>query len=114
MDSCIFCRIASGEIPVEFVHETEHTVVFNDRNPQAPVHLLIIPRSHISNVNDVTQDNQSIAGEILLSAGQAAAKLGVAESGYRLVINTNRDAGQEVFHIHAHLFAGRRLKWPPC
>jgi histidine triad (HIT) family protein len=114
MESCIFCRIASGEIPVEFVHETANTVVFNDRTPQAPLHLLIIPRSHIANVNDVTQDNQSIAGEMLVAAAQAASKLGVAESGYRLVINTNRDAGQEVFHIHAHLFAGRRLKWPPC
>jgi histidine triad (HIT) family protein len=112
-DDCIFCKIARGDIPVPFTVETEHAVVFPDINPVTPVHHLVIPKKHIESVNGVTAEDREIIGDCIFAAGEAARKLGVDERGYRLVANTNRDAGQEVFHIHFHLLAGRGFRWPP-
>ena len=112
-DNCIFCMIVRGEIPVETTLETEHALVFPDINPATPVHHLVIPKKHLPTVNAVTLADREIIGDVVYAAGVAARKLGVADSGYRLVANINRDAGQEVFHIHFHLMAGRSFAWPP-
>ena len=103
MDDCLFCKIASGEINTDLVHETESVLVFRDINPQAPLHVLVIPRKHISTANDVAAADAGLVGEMVLAAQQVAAAEGYAESGYRLVMNCNADAGQTVFHIHLHL-----------
>ena len=113
MDDCLFCKIASGEINTDLVYETESVLVFRDINPQAPLHVLVIPRKHISTANDVAAADAGLVGEMVLAAQQVAAAEGYAESGYRLVMNCNADAGQTVFHIHLHLLAGRSLTWPP-
>lgn len=113
MDDCLFCKIATGEITPDLVHETESVLVFRDINPQAPLHVLVIPRKHISTTNDVAAEDAGLVGEMLMAAQQVAAAEGYAESGYRLVMNCNADAGQTVFHIHLHLLAGRPLAWPP-
>lgn len=113
MDDCLFCKIASGEITTDLVYETESVLVFRDINPQAPLHVLVIPRKHISTANDVAAEDAGLVGEMVLAAQQVAAAEGYAESGYRLVMNCNADAGQTVFHIHLHLLAGRSLTWPP-
>ena len=113
MDDCLFCKIASGEINTDLVYETESVLVFRDINPQAPLHVLVIPRKHISTANDVAAEDAGLVGEMVLAAQQVAAAEGYAESGYRLVMNCNADAGQTVFHIHLHLLAGRSLTWPP-
>ncbi|MDF1819318.1 MAG: histidine triad nucleotide-binding protein [Immundisolibacteraceae bacterium] len=113
MDDCLFCKIASGEISTDLVYETESVLVFRDINPQAPLHVLVIPRKHISTANDVAAEDAGLVGEMVLAAQQVAAAEGYAESGYRLVMNCNVDAGQTVFHIHLHLLAGRSLTWPP-
>ncbi len=113
MDDCLFCKIASGEITTDLVYETESVLVFRDINPQAPLHVLVIPRKHISTANDVAAADAGLVGEMVLAAQQVAAAEGYAESGYRLVMNCNADAGQTVFHIHLHLLAGRSLTWPP-
>jgi histidine triad (HIT) family protein len=110
---CIFCQIAAKEIPVTATFESEHAIVFPDINPVTPVHHLVIPKKHLATINDVTADDRAILGDVIYAAAQAAKLLGVAESGYRLVANTNGDAGQEVFHIHFHLLAGRGFRWPP-
>ena len=108
---CIFCKIAAGEVPAKVVLENEHCVVFEDVNPFAPVHLLIIPRQHIPSLNDASQAPEVLAA-CMTTAAEAAKKLGVADSGYRVIMNVNRDGGQEVFHLHAHLMGGRKLGWP--
>jgi len=113
MDDCLFCKIASGEITTDLVYETESVLVFRDINPQAPLHVLVIPRKHILTANDVAAEDAGLVGEMVLAAQQVAAAEGYAESGYRLVMNCNADAGQTVFHIHLHLLAGRSLTWPP-
>lgn len=110
---CIFCRIAAGEIPAERVRENEETVAFRDINPQAATHVLVIPRRHIASVNDLDGGNAGIIGQLFLSAKEIAAEEGIAEPGFRLVMNTGADAGQSVDHIHLHLLGGRRLEWPP-
>ena len=112
-DDCIFCKIARKEIPVELLVETEHAVVFQDINPVAPLHYLVIPKSHLPTMNSVSRDERAVLGDVCYAAALAADKLGVAESGYRLVINTNKDALQTVYHIHFHLLAGRKFEWPP-
>jgi histidine triad (HIT) family protein len=109
---CIFCKIATGEIPAERVLETEHCVVFKDINPSAPVHCLVIPKTHIPTVNDVADAPPEVLADLLKAAASAAKTLGVADDGWRLVANVNRDGGQEVFHLHMHLLGGRRLGWP--
>ena len=110
-DSCLFCRIVSKEIPAKLVAETDHCVAFRDINPQAPVHVLVIPRRHIASLD--AADDAATVGKMALLAAKIARDEGIAERGYRTVINTNADAGQTVFHIHLHLLGGRQMKWPP-
>jgi histidine triad (HIT) family protein len=110
---CIFCKIARGEIPLTFVYEDEQVVAFNDIEPQAPDHILIIPRRHIRTTLDLTEDDAALAGHIHLVAGKIARQLGFAEDGFRLVNNCNVAGGQVVWHLHFHLLAGRQMKWPP-
>ena len=110
-DACLFCRIVAGEIPAKLVAETDRYVAFRDINPQAPVHVLVIPREHVSSLAEANDDR--LVGGMALLAAEIARKEGVAAGGYRTVINTNADAGQTVFHIHLHLLGGRRLGWPP-
>ena len=112
-EACIFCRIAKGEIPAKLVYQDPDVVAFDDIKPQAPVHVLIIPRRHIERVNDLSAGDAALAGKLVLAAKQIAQDRGIAEPGYRIVLNCNRDAGQEVFHVHAHLLGGRRFTWPP-
>lgn len=112
-NNCLFCQIVQGLQPATIVHQTENLVAFKDIRPQAPIHILIIPREHIPTLNDLTPSHQQLMGEIFLVAKELAKKLGVAESGYRTVFNCNRDSGQEIYHIHLHLLAGRRFYWPP-
>ena len=108
---CLFCRVIRKEIPANVVSEDEHCVAFRDINPQAPVHILIVPRKHVASLNDLT-DGQIVA-QMHLMAARLAKSEGLAERGYRTVINTNSDAGQTVFHIHLHLLGGRHMGWPP-
>ena len=113
MNDCIFCKIAAGEIPTNLVYDDGEILAFHDINPEAPIHLLFIPRRHIPTLNDLTEEDATLIGRLHLAAKQVATQLGVAESGYRTVINCNRDAGQIIFHIPVHLLAGRELGWPP-
>ena len=113
MNDCIFCKIAAGDIPADTVYDDGEVLAFRDINPEAPVHLLLIPRRHIPTLNDLSEADAALVGRLYFAGKQIAAELGVAESGYRTVINCNRDAGQLVFHIHMHLLAGRELGWPP-
>lgn len=113
MTDCIFCKIASKELGV-LIYEDEHVVAFDDLSPRAPVHVLIIPKKHIARISDVTDDEDAaLIGHILVVANKIAAERGVAESGYRVVVNCNEDAGQSVWHVHFHLLGGRELGWPP-
>ena len=113
MSDCIFCRIAAGQIPATMLYDDGEVLAFRDINPEAPVHLLIVPRRHISTLNDLNEADAALIGRLYLAGKQVAAELGVAERGYRTVINCNRDAGQIVFHIHMHLLSGREMGWPP-
>ncbi|MFP5429920.1 MAG: histidine triad nucleotide-binding protein [Gammaproteobacteria bacterium] len=110
---CIFCKIAAGEIPARIAFENERLVAFHDLFPQAPTHLLIIPKQHYATLNDVPASDSAVLGEMVSTATQLARELGVADSGYRVVMNCNPDGGQSVYHIHLHLLAGRQLGWPP-
>lgn len=107
---CIFCKIIAKEIPADIVYEDDRLVAFNDINPQAPVHVLLVPKMHISTVNDLTQEQGELLGALMLRARALAAQLGIAEDGYRLVMNCNAGGGQTVFHIHLHLMGGRQLR----
>jgi len=111
--SCLFCRIIAGEIPGKFLHQDDRLVVLQDINPQAPLHVLVIPRKHIATLNDLSQEDDGLVGEMLRRAAIVAREHGVADSGYRAVFNCNREAGQTVFHIHLHVLGGRSLGWPP-
>ena len=111
-EKTIFKKIIDREIPADIVHEDDLCLAFNDISPQAPTHVLLIPKKEIPTVNDLTEDDQQLMGHMILVAGQLARKLGVGD-GYRLVVNCGPDAGQEVYHIHIHLLAGRKMKWPP-
>jgi histidine triad (HIT) family protein len=108
---CLFCRILGGQIPAKLVAETEECVALRDIDPQAPVHILVIPRKHIASLDDL--DDPMLLGRIGLLVAELARREGIAESGYRTVINTGQDAGQSVGHLHAHLLGGRKMKWPP-
>ncbi len=110
---CIFCDIVSGNMPARRVYEDEQVVAFHDINPQAPTHVLIIPRQHIPRLQDATEKDALLLGQLLLAANRVAHQLGLEPSGYRLVINNGRDALQTVFHLHMHLLGGRRMGWPP-
>ena len=113
MSDCLFCRIADGRIPTAFEHEDDRIVAFKDLNPQAPLHVLIVPRAHIATLNDLKPDDDELVGAMLRTAAGIAERHGYAERGYRTVFNCNREAGQTVFHLHLHLLAGRGLGWPP-
>jgi histidine triad (HIT) family protein len=113
MAECIFCRIARREIPATIVYEDDLCVGFRDLQPRARVHVLLIPREHIGSVNEVDGGNEATIGHLVAAAREVAAAEGVAESGYRLVINTGPDAGQSVDHLHLHVLGGRELHWPP-
>jgi histidine triad (HIT) family protein len=113
MPDCIFCRIAAGEIPANLIYQDERMVAFRDLNPQAPVHLLLIPRRHIANLAAAEAGDADLLGELLVTAARLAVSEGVSASGYRVVANTHRDAGQSVDHLHFHLLGGRALSWPP-
>lgn len=110
---CLFCRIASGEIPAALVHEDERLVAFRDINPQAPVHLLVIPREHVASLDAARDDHQELLGRLLLTARDLARAEGIADGGYRTVLNVGDDGGQSVHHIHLHVLGGRSLAWPP-
>lgn len=113
MSDCLFCKIRDGEIPAEIIYENDDVLAFNDVNPQAPVHLLIIPKKHISTVNDIVDVDQVTMGKLFSAARLIASQKGVSDDGYRLVVNCNEKAGQTVFHIHMHLLADRGFSWPP-
>ncbi|HTO69578.1 MAG TPA: histidine triad nucleotide-binding protein [Myxococcota bacterium] len=111
--SCLFCRIAARELPAKLVFESERAVAFEDREPQAPTHVLVVPREHVPSTLEVTPESHALVGELVEIAAQLARERGFADDGYRLVFNTNRAAGQTVFHLHLHLLGGRRFGWPP-
>jgi histidine triad (HIT) family protein len=113
VNDCLFCRVVAGEIPAKVVFQDEHLVAFQDINPQAPMHVLIVPRRHIASLNELTAEDDGIVGEMVRRAAAIAAEHGHAERGYRTVFNCNAEAGQTVFHIHLHVLGGRRLGWPP-
>ncbi len=113
MSDCLFCKIVAGEIPASFVYEDDHMVAINDINPQAPMHVLLIPRKHIATLNDVTEADRPLIGDMVSQAARIAAQRGFADRGYRTVFNCNSEAGQTVFHLHLHVLAGRSLNWPP-
>jgi histidine triad (HIT) family protein len=111
--SCLFCRILAGDIPGKFLYQDDRLVVLQDINPQAPLHVLVIPRKHVATLNDLSQEDDGLMGEMLRRAAIVAREHGVGDSGYRAVFNCNREAGQTVFHIHLHVLGGRSLGWPP-
>ena len=113
MSDCLFCRIVEGTIPATKVHDDELCIGFRDINPQAPHHVLFIPRKHVATLNDATSEDRELLGHLMISAAKYARDQGLADTGYRVVMNTNRDAGQTVFHVHLHLLGGRALTWPP-
>jgi len=113
MSDCLFCKIASGEIKGNIVFEDEHLVAFRDINPQAPMHVLIVPRRHIASLNELDSSDDALVGEMVRRAAAIAKQEGHAEIGYRTVFNCNAGAGQTVFHIHLHVLGGRRFGWPP-
>jgi histidine triad (HIT) family protein len=111
--NCLFCRIVAGEIPAKMVYQDEQLLVIEDVNPAAPLHLLLIPRKHIAGALDLLPEDDLLVGHIFRVAANIARERGVAADGFRIVTNTNADAGQSVFHIHFHLLAGRSMEWPP-
>lgn len=113
MDACIFCKIIEKRIPARILYEDADILAFEDIRPQAPVHALVIPKTHYASLNDVPEDKLPLLGACLLRAREIARDRGVGESGFRIVLNTARDSGQDVFHIHFHILGGRRMTWPP-
>ena len=113
MSECLFCKIAKGEIPTDILYEDEQVMAFRDINPQGPVHVLVIPKEHIPTLNDLDERHSGLVARIILVAKDTAEREGIAESGYRMVLNCNRHGGQEIFHIHLHLIGGRQMTWPP-
>jgi histidine triad (HIT) family protein len=111
--SCLFCRIVEGDIPASKVYEDDRLVAFADINPQAPMHVLVVPKQHIATLNELTQADDDLVGEMVRRAAALAAERGYADAGYRTVFNCNAGAGQTVFHVHLHVLAGRPLTWPP-
>jgi len=110
---CLFCKIARREIPSDFLYEDESVVAFRDINPQAPLHVLVIPRRHIEKISQLKREDGDLVVRIITAANRIAAEQGIAESGYRLIFNCGADGGQEVYHIHLHLLGGRKMNWPP-
>jgi histidine triad (HIT) family protein len=112
-DGCLFCRIIRRELPAKVIFENERIFAFEDIRPKAPVHVLVVPKDHFASLNEAPDGSEALLGEILHRAREIARMKGIGESGYRIVLNTARDSGQEVFHIHFHILGGRRLTWPP-
>lgn len=110
---CVFCRISRGELDSTIVHEDDQAVAFRDLNPQAPVHVLVVPRRHVPSVDDLTENDAGLAGHLLLVARTVAREEGLAEDGYRVVANIGSRGGQTVDHLHLHVLGGRRMTWPP-
>lgn len=110
---CIFCNIVSGKTAATIIYKDSEIIAFDDLFPKAPQHKLIIPRKHISTINDITEEDSKLIGHMAIVAKKLAKELGIAESGYRVLMNCNADAGQVIFHLHMHLLGGRSLKWPP-
>ena len=113
MNECLFCKMVSGVIPCDKVHENDYVLAFRDIDPKAPTHILIIPKKHITTLNEINENDQDLLGELLLTAKKIAKDEGIDTSGYRTVFNCNSDGGQTVFHIHMHLLGGRPMAWPP-
>lgn len=113
MTDCVFCRIVAGDIPARLVLETDTVLAFHDLSPQAPGHVLVIPRRHIATLDDASGSDQDVLGALMLAGAEVARRLGFADSGYRAVMNCNPDGGQSVYHLHLHILGGRRLSWPP-
>ncbi len=113
MDGCIFCRIAAKEIPSSVVYEDDEMLAFDDINPKAPVHVLLIPKEHFASLNELPEGREDLLGRLLAKARAVAEAKGIAKSGYRVVLNTARDSGQDVLHVHLHVLGGRKMAWPP-
>ena len=113
MSDCLFCKLVAGQIPAAIVHQNDHVVAFKDITPQAPTHVLIVPRRHIASLTDLGPEDDALVGEMVRTAAAIAKEHGHAERGYRTVFNCNADAGQTVFHLHLHLLGGRKMTWPP-
>jgi len=111
-DDCLFCKIIAGEIPSEKVYEDQRVTAFRDINPVAPTHILIVPNEHIASVNELTAEDEALVGHLFTTAKALAQQEGIAESGYRLIINTGPDGGQEVYHLHLHLIGGHKMRHP--
>ncbi len=110
---CIFCKIIQQELPAKLIYQDDNVIAFDDLHPQAPVHKLIVPRKHIATLNDLDATDTELMGHLLQTAQKLAKQLGIAENGYRVVVNCNAGGGQVVFHIHLHLLGGRNMTWPP-
>lgn len=113
MSDCLFCKMIAGEIPADVVYEDDQVFAFRDINPQAPTHVLVVPKTHVATLNDLDGASAALMGDLFLGAKRVAEQEGIAEVGYRTVVNCNEDAGQTVFHIHVHVLGGRRMQWPP-
>ncbi len=113
MSDCIFCRIAEGSIPAKVVHQDDQAVAFEDLNPQAPVHILVIPRKHVASIGESNAADADLLGKLMLTCARIAKERGLTPAGYRVVMNTGPDAGQSVFHLHLHVLGGRAMAWPP-
>jgi histidine triad (HIT) family protein len=113
MENCLFCKIVEGQIPAKIVYQDADVVAFEDINPQAPYHILFVPRRHIPSMLDLTMEDGPVLASIFMAASNVARELGIAESGFRFVTNVGPDSGQSVFHLHFHLLGGRKLAWPP-
>jgi histidine triad (HIT) family protein len=111
--NCLFCKIIEKKIPSRFVHEDDYAVAFEDVNPQAPVHTLIVPKKHIPDIHSIAISERELIGHLFFVAKSIASQKGLEKGGYRMVINNGQDAGQSVFHVHLHLLSGRRFTWPP-
>lgn len=113
MSDCLFCKIVEKTIPSKLVHEDDRAVAFEDINPQAPTHVLVVPRRHVASVSELAAPDAGLLGHLMLTAAAVAKQKGIAESGYRVVVNTGRNGGQTVFHLHLHVLGGRPMHWPP-
>lgn len=110
---CLFCKIVSGEIKASLIHQDDSVTVFRDMNPQAPVHVLLVPNAHLGSTNDVLPEHEALLGQLVRTAAEVAVREGISQSGYRIVTNCGPDAGQSVAHLHLHLLGGRQMAWPP-
>jgi len=113
MTDCLFCKMVAGDIPPDIVYENDEVLAFRDIHPQAPTHVLVVPKIHIATINDLGEEHKDLVGTLFLAAKAVAEKEGIAKDGYRTIMNCNALAGQTVFHIHLHVLGGRRMNWPP-